>query len=77
MLWLINRSALAPVSAAGTGANALRLIPKSNLDKARALHPILVLGFSYFVLTLLGLVLVCHWLPQLHPGTRMQLQNGQ
>ena len=31
---LINRSALAPVSAAGTGANALRLIPKSNLYQA-------------------------------------------
>ena len=33
---LINRCALAPVSAAGTGANALRLIPKSSLDRALA-----------------------------------------
>ena len=35
---LINRCALAPVSAAGTGANALRLIPKSNVDKALSLN---------------------------------------
>ena len=35
-IWVgnINRSALAPVSAELTGANALRLIPRSSLDKA-------------------------------------------
>ena len=32
----IHRSALAPVPAAKTDAHALRLIPKSNLDKALA-----------------------------------------
>ena len=35
-IWVgnINRCALAPVSAEPTGANALRLIQKSNLDRA-------------------------------------------
>ena len=44
-IWVgpINRSALAPVSAAETGANALRLISKSNLDRALATLILLLL----------------------------------